>query len=481
MRYVLGPLFLGILALNVYRACTQSLTVDEAFTYNSFIAPPLGEAFAYYDANNHVLNTLLCRVVVKLFGPSEVVLRLPSLLGGALYLFTVLGLSEWMFGASIQAIISFVVLATNPIVLDYLSAARGYSLGLGLEFLAIWVIAKSLSSNPIESRRRWNITVGIALALSSTGNLVFVIPNAVLIVVFVCLSTISIPKPPFRSVALNFVEIVVPGQAVFALLMYLPLTHASASNFYLGEQSFSRSAEIFLVRSFNHPSVFWGHCFQGPIRMMTGPAILLALSLLSLVAGMGRRPWPEKQWPTVLVVPLTFVGSVGTVVILHLLIGFPFPYERTGLYFIPLATLTVLEAAAYGIRVRAFRIPAMLLYLYVCCVIGQYLLELKVDRYEEWVFDAGTKRVLNLLASMNKPVASQKRLAVSWAFDQSVNYYRETLGLGWLAPVDRTDPHLAGFDYYYVKPEDRPVVDALKLNVLYADPVSHALLASPSR
>jgi hypothetical protein len=50
----------------------------------------------------------------------------------------------------------------------------------------------------------------------------------------------------------------------------------------------------------------------------------------------------------------------------------------------------------------------------------------------------------------------------------------------WLQPVARTDLRAGGFDYYYLTPNDRPLIDALKLSVLYVDPVGRSVLAAPS-
>jgi hypothetical protein len=117
-HWTLWALFLGTLVLNVYRADTQSLTVDEAFTYNRFVSQPPYEALAHYDANNHVLNTLLSILSVRLLGVSELTLRLPSVFGGAVYLLAILWLSDWIFGAGLRTILSFAALSANPIVLD---------------------------------------------------------------------------------------------------------------------------------------------------------------------------------------------------------------------------------------------------------------------------------------------------------------------------------------------------------------------------
>src|SRR5262249_61469048 len=72
----------ALLLANVYRAATQSIVHDEALTYNWFVAGPPIPAPGI-AINNHVLNTQLARHAIALFGPSELSLRLPSLLGGA--------------------------------------------------------------------------------------------------------------------------------------------------------------------------------------------------------------------------------------------------------------------------------------------------------------------------------------------------------------------------------------------------------------
>src|SRR5271157_1468700 len=94
-------LLLAILALNVYRAVTQSITTDEAFTYHRFVSQPFGGLLQPSDsnnANNHVLNSLLARVSIGLFGLSEFTLRLPSVVAGAVYLFAAYRLSFLLFG-----------------------------------------------------------------------------------------------------------------------------------------------------------------------------------------------------------------------------------------------------------------------------------------------------------------------------------------------------------------------------------------------
>ena len=83
--------------MNVYRAVTQSVAIDEAYTYNVFLAGPVGDLFTKYDANHHILNSLLSKLSISVLGLSELTLRLPSLLGGLLYLITGFWLCRRLF------------------------------------------------------------------------------------------------------------------------------------------------------------------------------------------------------------------------------------------------------------------------------------------------------------------------------------------------------------------------------------------------
>ena len=78
-----AALLLFLLATNLYRASTQSITVDEAMTYNHFIANG-SEAMRAAGPFNNNLGTWLSAVSVHIFGPSELTMRLPSILASAL-------------------------------------------------------------------------------------------------------------------------------------------------------------------------------------------------------------------------------------------------------------------------------------------------------------------------------------------------------------------------------------------------------------
>src|SRR5882762_7016896 len=123
---------------NLYRAATQSLTIDEAFTYNLYLSKNLHAILTQFDANNHVLFTLLARTAVSFLGKAEWVLRLPTILAGLLYLVVVYKLCRLLLGEGWLLLLGVAALVLNPYLLDFLSAARGYGLAIALLMLAIY-------------------------------------------------------------------------------------------------------------------------------------------------------------------------------------------------------------------------------------------------------------------------------------------------------------------------------------------------------
>ncbi|MEO8370856.1 MAG: glycosyltransferase family 39 protein, partial [Candidatus Solibacter sp.] len=132
-----------LVAMNVVRAMTVSVTPGEASNYAGFVAPSWAEALSHFDVNNHVLNTLLVRISTSRFHLTELSLRLPSLLAGVLYLWVVYRLARRWFGrgAGFLAVVGLMTL--NPMVVDACSEARGYGMALAAWLLALDLILQA--------------------------------------------------------------------------------------------------------------------------------------------------------------------------------------------------------------------------------------------------------------------------------------------------------------------------------------------------
>lgn len=111
----------------VIKAASTDMTFDEAWTFLLYGRSPLG--FTALDlANDHPLNSILIFLATRLFGDSELVVRLPNILAGGLYLAS----SATIIRRSRFKLVSFAICALQPFFLDYFSLARGYGIAVAL-------------------------------------------------------------------------------------------------------------------------------------------------------------------------------------------------------------------------------------------------------------------------------------------------------------------------------------------------------------
>ncbi len=119
LRIAAGSLLALIFVVNVYRAATQSITHDEAYTYLLFVSGTWSEVFSVYTANHHILHTFLVKLSIDTFGLSELTMRIPSLLGGLLYLVTSYRLVSLLFDRFGPRLLALALLTLNPYVAHF--------------------------------------------------------------------------------------------------------------------------------------------------------------------------------------------------------------------------------------------------------------------------------------------------------------------------------------------------------------------------
>ncbi len=151
-------------AVCAYRAATQSLVSDEAFTFNNFLAGSWRDLYFRFDANNHLLYSILSKLSMSLFGDSEFALRLPSVVAG---FFLMLGVWRILEDADSWAVrwVAFIALGLHPLMLDFSAAARGYSLAMAL---IVWALFAGMTG-------RYK-TAAILLGFAITANFSAAIP-----------------------------------------------------------------------------------------------------------------------------------------------------------------------------------------------------------------------------------------------------------------------------------------------------------------
>jgi len=425
-------LLIGVFAANVYRARKQSFTADEALTYNNYVSTPLRAALTDFDANNHMLNTLLEKASAAIFGVSEFTLRLPSLAGGGLYLTAVFLLCRRLFGDGPLLLVAVATLALNPFVLDFLSAARGYGMALGLFLWALELVLRYLD----EARTERLFAASIALALAVAANLTLAFSGVALVA---AVAAMLARRREWRTLVDGFL---LPGFLLAFLLLAIPLSRAERGSFYVGSPTLAGTVDSLVVMSLYHsspsqsdpePAILPLRLWLRITTLRLAPAVP-AISALALALLLFRRRglWsPEQRFAAL--TAATFVGSLLLAATAHIGLGFPYPIGRTGLYLIPLFSLAcfgLLRLTARNRWAARILLPAGAAFFSLC--VFQFARQWNATYYLEWLYDADTKQIIHLIDGLRDRTRSSVSVSATWPVVVTVDFYRRSQHLEWL-------------------------------------------------
>jgi hypothetical protein len=496
-------LLCALLATNFYRAATQSIVHDEALSWQFYLSGPVSAIFQTYTANNHFLATILFRLSITLFGNSEFAMRLPTVLAGAWFFWTVFRLCGLIFGDGWLFLLACAALTLNPILLDFLVAARGYGLAMAGMFWALYQMLVWLHDREhggkadMLHQRLWKAALGCAIAVAA--NLTLLMPVFLLATAFCVLLLLKSEPPPVRASKkdkkakpetarepvrsyTSFLHFVVPVVLLaIVFLLASPIELARGEDLYTGTAAAMES-----LRSLVHVSFAYGNGsgvmprverIWSDIALVFLPVVTLAALVISVMTiRLARSPLALAT----LFSSFAVVGSAILLAAAHLLSGIPYPEDRTGIYFVPLATLAALGFARILFERPGFpRWIGMAVALVLASFAVEFAAQWNVNSFWVWRYDADTKRIFEALEAAPKPagqVDGQVRLGVSWVFEPALNYYREVRKAAWMAPVLRD-----GFDgarqFYVVSVPDRSTAALPQLKPIYQGTVSGAELA----
>ncbi|HLW76918.1 MAG TPA: hypothetical protein VKS01_08025 [Bryobacteraceae bacterium] len=454
----------------VFRAATQSIVHDEALTYQFYLTGPAGRMFQLFDANHHFLNTLLMRASTSLFGFSSLAMRLPALLGAAIFFAALYRFCGWALGPSWRMTLAVAAVALNPLVLDLMVAARGYGLALALWMMALALLAPRLEAATPYHRRSIALA-GTCAALSVTANLVFVPPVAMLaaIVAWFSLQPNRRPPParrgkPYAKPPRLWFDFFIPAIAIAILfLLASPLENASKSNFYAGASSIAQSlrslAEASLIHSGPSAYVSFTAKLVNSIAFVFPPLAIAAGAVAAI------------RWRNLALALLTVSAGGAALLLLatHLAFDFPYPADRTGLYFLP--ALTLIVAALCAIPQRAIQSASAAILL---LMVAGFALQFDPRFFFTWRYDADTDKIAARFAEFAR-LNPSARFALSWELEPSLNFYRETRHWNQLPRFVR-QPMTAGRDAYAIILEDDGIVRELGLRIVYQGPVSGTVI-----
>ncbi|MBK7936793.1 MAG: TonB-dependent receptor [Lewinellaceae bacterium] len=256
----------------ILRAEMLPITVDESTTAVIHVQRTVLDTLTYSteaNPNNHILNTLLIKLFTGLFGWWPVVVRLPVLIGGFLYLWAANMLSKRFSEQSRVRLFAFVALLGNPYVLEFFALARGYGLGAGLMLVALWQTWLFLEENSDRRMRNAVLAAGLAVYANFTLVLFFAPFMALLLIANWQLN-------PSGTEFWRRSRSTIPVLAAFFGLWYLPLSRLSQHpemNFFTNIGTLVEAVQD-SVKAATHSSPYFG---DDTVQILTWATILFSI------------------------------------------------------------------------------------------------------------------------------------------------------------------------------------------------------------
>lgn len=151
--------------LLLYKAIKLPVVTDESITAVNFIQYSLWDIIMYTNhyPNNHILNTLLTKLLVNFFGNEQIIIRLPNILFFLVYGIGIFRINKAMLKAdSIFFIPAALLFMANPYLLDFFGLCRGYGMSSALITLSIsYLVTAYLHAN---NRHAWAALILAMLA-----------------------------------------------------------------------------------------------------------------------------------------------------------------------------------------------------------------------------------------------------------------------------------------------------------------------------
>lgn len=447
--------FASAFVLIVYKAIHVPITHDEFFTALKYPKLSVLEIIRYPDTtpNNHILNSILTKFSIALFGNEQFVVRLPNVLSFLIYgwasyriLNLILGKNSWFF---IPGALLFV---TSPYLLDFFGLARGYGMAAAFCLLS----ASFLLSGFLQKKAKHVFTALILSMLAAYASftvLVFTLAITGFVFLYFFLSSLEQKKIrwiPFLTV------ITLCG--LFFLLIIGPIQKMQSNDEFVSWTSNGFFEET--MKPLVHHSLYYSHIFLTAEFISYFALVLFGVNVLYLLVKWIRI----KAYKEIVYSPLfigTFIVLLTAVVniVQCKVLGTPNLNGRTALFFYPLFIFTVISSRELFEKIRFIWFKAGVSVIVTFFTAHHVIHTLRPHSVREWSYDANTFEVIEYLKEVNH--SKLVSLHTTWFFNPSFSYYAETGKTPWILLFgysSEIDP-MTTANFYYIFESDYPQLE----------------------
>lgn len=318
-RKIALGLFLILWIFLFVRAIYVPVLHDEIATFFYYIQsdnylPP----DAHWDANNHVLNSMLSNFSYHLFGSSPMAIRLPNVLS---YLFFFYGAFQ-IAGRINKKLLRWALLlalVASHYMFEYLGECRGYGMSMAFFMMAVYHFIRLREAGKLHSI----FLVAFFLFVSTSANLTLIIPS----VLFFCMMLLHVLLTHFQSDKKQFfiqsILLIVLGLP-FLILVKLSFAFKERGAFYYGGDS---GFYDITVRSL---SDVYLDAYNTPIAIIL--TTLFAGMLLFLLISSIRKKSLSFMLQNVGIFPFLLAANIVSILFLFHVLEVNFPEDRVAMH-----------------------------------------------------------------------------------------------------------------------------------------------------
>lgn len=464
-------IYLVILTIYVItRTISLSVVHDEAITFfislKSYIEIFSFTSFGAFAVNNHLLNTILIKTFLQVFGENQFFLRLPALIGYGLYLYFAVLISKlilpkkWLLWACLA-------LTLNPFLLDFFSLARGYSLAIGFMMGSVYFFLKSTGKKSSFKFFINSIFFGI---FSILANFSFITPFIAIFSLRLSLAIyLIIKQKKLRTFKIIGQWLILPLTVVPLIIYSLigPQIYflKNSGQLYVGGQTgFFQDTVLSLI----HASLYHQNytlIFSYIIFIFLSSIFLIAVYLL-------LQAHKDKEYKSISY--LFYTSAILGLIIIgaqlqHLLFKTVFVTDRAALYFLPLTIIWILCTLDASLPLIKERYKKAAFYSIICLfslVCFHALLTATLSKTYIWEYDSDSKEIMNDLVFIHQASPEVKiTYWNNWKLEPSINYLKYTRDLTWLDWSYRVTP-TEMYNVYILLPEDYELLEKYSLRII---------------
>lgn len=336
----------------ILRAIYTPILHDEIATYYYYIQtgiyfPP----DAHWDANNHILNSLLSNICFQIFGDDPWSLRLPNVLTFPLYYIFSWKLTKNIAHSGLKWS-AFLALVMCHYLFEYFGETRGYGMSMAFMLMGIYSAMRYLKNRQMW----WSFIAIFSLFLAVASNLT-ILYIYLMVLTLLCAGILT--SNTKRTIQL----IQLTGLLLFAGILIVPLIDFSlelkerGALYYGGKSSFieytlSTLADLILGS-------------KNSVILVLIISLSMALFFLTIqqLAQNFRHIIHYSLEPQT-TFSLLFFGSLTAIFATRYLLDVNFPEDRTALYLYPLFVLSLAQSTNYS------KLPKQLAYLVVTVLLA---------------------------------------------------------------------------------------------------------------